>query len=434
MAEQLETKVHEFIKDVVPDWDEPEKAMARFKAFSGQRSDWAPQFEFWRDLIFAVCRRFKLVFVSASVIKNRWFNRGGLTPLCLDGVLLEMYRSGDLLRMTDLEDPKSGQLSQLFKKMFRLSSALRPSPDSDILNDRLILRTTLQEKAAAVVASLSQSHWTSSCIITVKKFESLYQEKHEAYAVLSYLSANGKAKYISIKKSELVEGVKFSLSSAAVSVMPNVDYDMLVLLWTVEGLQQQLDVVDKQCERSRQCALAALKSGDKNVALRNARQLKLASENKAKLISYLNRVEGVLHVISDAKSTKMVSEAVQVGTQALNEHRVEVEEVQSCLRKLDELMISQAEVNKALESYTEDDEDIEEELRELELQIRDETLEVSTSTAKKNTVEDHPSTTPQSTNSVEDQALANSLSTAMADLKLGPPKTSVTRVENELLS
>ncbi|KAK9670713.1 hypothetical protein RND81_13G219900 [Saponaria officinalis] len=411
---ELEVKVREYIKEAVPDWEEAEKVKARFKAFSGQRCDWEPQFCFWRDLILNISRRFNLLFISPSHLKHRCFNRSALTPLCLDN--LEMYRSGDLLRITDLEDPKTGRLSQLFKKMMRL----RPSPPTDVLNDRLILLTTLQEKAAQVVESLSQSHCTSSCIITMKQFQSLFLEQHEAYAVFSYLSAHGTAKYIAIKNKQLIEGVKFSLSSTPISVIPNVDYDTLQLIWTAEALQQQLHVIDKQYERSRQFALAALRSGDKNVALRNARQLKLASESREKLLSFLNRVEGVLHVVSDAKSTKMVSEAVQVGARAINEHSIEVEEVQSCLRKLDELMISQAEVNKALESYTEDDVDVEEELHELELQISDETLEVSTSTAKRN--------------AVEDQAFTHSLSTAMAGLKLGPLNSSTSRVENELPS
>ncbi|XP_074286029.1 uncharacterized protein LOC141611401 isoform X2 [Silene latifolia] len=407
--EEMDVEVREFIKEKVPDWDDPVKATARFKALSGQRSDWEPQFRFWRDLILSIARRFNLLFISPSHLKNRWFNRAGLTPLCLNNVLLEMYKSGDLLRMTDLGDPRSGHLSHLFKKMISFSSAFRLSSVDHVLNDQLlILVPRLEDKAAEAVKSLSESHWTSSCIITMKKFESLFEEKREAYAILSYLSEQGRAKYISIKKKELIEGVKVCLSSAPISSIINVDYDMLQLVWTVEELQQQLDVTDKQCERSKQFALAALRSGDKNIALRNARQLKLASESRAKLLSFLNRVEDVLHVVLDLESTKKVSEAIQVGAQTIKEHRIEAEEVQSCLRELDELMLSQAEVNQALESNTEDDEAIEDELEELELQIRDETLMVSSSIAAQEAAGNGEKASP----------FTNSLSSAMADLKL----------------
>lgn len=58
--------------------------------------------------------------------------------------------------------------------------------------------------------------------------------------------------------------------------------------------------------RLRISALAALKSGDKKLALRNARQLKLASESREKLTSLFNRVEEVLRAITDAESAKKV--------------------------------------------------------------------------------------------------------------------------------
>lgn len=58
--------------------------------------------------------------------------------------------------------------------------------------------------------------------------------------------------------------------------------------------------------RSRISALAALQSGDKKLALRNARQLKLASESREKLTSLFNRVDEVLRVITEAESAKKV--------------------------------------------------------------------------------------------------------------------------------
>lgn len=58
--------------------------------------------------------------------------------------------------------------------------------------------------------------------------------------------------------------------------------------------------------RSRKSALTSLNSGNKNVALRHARALKLAAESREKCATLLNRVEEVLHVIANAESTKKV--------------------------------------------------------------------------------------------------------------------------------
>lgn len=57
---------------------------------------------------------------------------------------------------------------------------------------------------------------------------------------------------------------------------------------------------------SRKIAAASLRSGNKQAAYRHIRQAKLFSENRAKCISFLERVEEVLSVITDTNSTKMV--------------------------------------------------------------------------------------------------------------------------------
>jgi len=44
------------------------------------------------------------------------------------------------------------------------------------------------------------------------------------------------------------QGVKISLSAAALSGASNLDCDVLYLIWTIEKLQQQLDVIDRRCE------------------------------------------------------------------------------------------------------------------------------------------------------------------------------------------
>lgn len=63
--------------------------------------------------------------------------------------------------------------------------------------------------------------------------------------------------------------------------------------------------------RLKRAALASLKSGDKKVALRHAKALKLASDSREKFISFLNRVEEVLSLIADAESTKKVILAIK---------------------------------------------------------------------------------------------------------------------------
>ncbi|GAB2294388.1 hypothetical protein Dimus_028595 [Dionaea muscipula] len=379
------SSVEEFIREEVPDWNDEVKVTARFKSFSGQRSDWEPQFLFWRDLILKIARHFRFFHLSPSQMREHWFNLGGLKPLCIDHVLLEMYKAGDIVRPMDLGYPTCGRLSQLFRKVLQFAAGLSSSSPEAVLGDRLILLAVLKDKAADVIKALSESHWTSSCIITMKKFEDLCGTKNEASAVLSYLSGCRKAQPLSSRKKEVIEGVKVSLSSAAVSSITNLDCDILQLVWTTEKLQQQLDLIDQRCKLSRKSAVSALNSGDKKVALRHTREHKLACEHREKVMTLFSRVEEVLNAVVDMESTKKVSEAMEVGARAMKENKISVEELELCLHDIEETIDSQKQVNKALESMSyadAEDDDIEEELEKLEFEIRAEDSSVSTSNTR----------------------------------------------------
>ncbi|XP_077218494.1 SNF7 family protein [Tasmannia lanceolata] len=376
----MNSSVVDFIRREVPDWDDEVISVARFKAFSGQRWDWEPKFLFWRDLILKLARHLGVFFILAPEVKNNWFIRGGLTPLCIDNVLLEMYKAGDIVRSGDLMDPRSGRLYQMFIRVSHVIGISNPSTTNGIFEDRLILKALLQERADEVVKLLSESHWTSSCVVTMEKFQSICKGSDEASAILSYLSGCVKARYLSINKKDFIEGVKVSLVPAAVPSISSLDYDALHLIWTTEKLQQQLDVIDRRYEKSRKSALDSLKSGNKQAAHRHIRQLKLTSNSREKCTALLNRVEEVIGVIANAESTKKVSEAIQIGARAIKENGISIEEVHFHLQELDESVASQRQVEETLESMplhsTDIEDDVEEEFKKLEMELENEKPQV----------------------------------------------------------
>ncbi|XP_071718636.1 uncharacterized protein [Rutidosis leptorrhynchoides] len=391
--------VRDVILKEVPNWDSDEMVSARFKAFSGQRSDWEPRYHFWRDLIIKIARHLQIFIIRPSLVKNVWFNQGGLIPLCIDHVLLEMYNSGDILCGNDVIDPKSGQLTQLFHKVKHMLPLSKPPFPS---KNEFILSTLLEEKSCVVVKLLSDDHWTSSCIITMNKFQVICGGTKEASVILSHLSKCGKAKYLAVRRKDLIEGVKLSLSSKTVSGITSSDYDVLHLTWTAEKLQVQIDMIDQRYEESKKSALASLKSGNKAIALRYARKMKLSSESREKCDVLLRRVEEVLRAIADAEDSKEVFEAIKSGTNAMKDKMISVEEVQHCLDELDETISYQKQAEIALGSVSssaEFDEDIEDELDKL--------MEESGNAVADEVIREH-----------EISETAESLSNAMSDLKL----------------
>lgn len=75
----------------------------------------------------------------------------------------------------------------------------------------------------------------------------------------------------------------------------------------IDLLQSQNISLMRLLYRSRKLALASLQSGNKKLAMRHARQIKLTAESREKCTSLLNRVEEVLNVIENAESTKKVA-------------------------------------------------------------------------------------------------------------------------------
>lgn len=62
---------------------------------------------------------------------------------------------------------------------------------------------------------LSESHWTASCVVTMRKFQGICGGVKEAAAILSYLAARGRARHLMLNKTEPMEVMAriFSLSS-----------------------------------------------------------------------------------------------------------------------------------------------------------------------------------------------------------------------------
>lgn len=199
------TNIEEIVKKEVADWDDEVISTARFKALTGQRCDWETKFQFWRNLIINISRRLGLITIKSSEVKNVWFVRGGLTPLCIDQVLQEMRNDGELLSKGELVDPTSGRLYQMLRRANNILSKFGSLSVRENADDTLIIKTLLKERADAVIKILADSNWTSTCIITMKTFQSICKDSTEASIILSYLCECGKARYLSIRKNDFIE-------------------------------------------------------------------------------------------------------------------------------------------------------------------------------------------------------------------------------------
>nr|BAK02788.1 predicted protein [Hordeum vulgare subsp. vulgare] len=186
-------------------WNDPDGTdlHARFKAFTGQRRDWPePKLLFWKDLLLRVARRLRLCSAPAHLVTSVWFARpGGIMPLCLPQVLEDMRADGEILLKSELIVPTAGGLYQLVRRVSQMAISRRPIVQEDIL----VFRSLVEERFEDIATQLRGSHWTSTCVITMSKFNSFFYGREDAYAALCYLTQCGKARYLGIRKEDPVE-------------------------------------------------------------------------------------------------------------------------------------------------------------------------------------------------------------------------------------
>ncbi|XP_002989143.2 charged multivesicular body protein 7 [Selaginella moellendorffii] len=369
-----EVEVRTLVEREVPGWAEDDvKVDALFKAFSGQREDWQGRLDFWRALIVKLARHLGLIVIDGREVQLRWFLRDGLLPLCLNDVLREMLRSGELQA---LEQQERQQRTSSLGRALAWALGFQTAKDTidTAVGGRLVVTVLLKERVAHVCKTLADTSWKSDCIVTMKSFVGLFGETDDAKAAMHYLLDKKLARHVCIdERDELIEGLKISLVQSCVSALNQVDYHMLQLHWTSEKMKQRLDALDQRVSQLREAAVGAK---DKRVALRHLRSMKVLASSRDKCADLMARIQEILDAISDAEATKKVSEAIQLGNRAMREHHVTLEEVHEQLKEMDEAMVLTKVVGDALGGPASidavEDEDLLQEIASLEEEVRQE--------------------------------------------------------------
>lgn len=69
-AKERESPLAAFLRTEVPDWDDEVVSRARYKGFTGQRTDWENRLQFWKDLVVKSARELGLVAIEPSKVRD----------------------------------------------------------------------------------------------------------------------------------------------------------------------------------------------------------------------------------------------------------------------------------------------------------------------------------------------------------------------------
>ncbi|BBN13895.1 charged multivesicular body protein 7 [Marchantia polymorpha subsp. ruderalis] len=376
-----------FLEQEWPEWRDDDFARARFKAFTGQKQDWEERINFWRDAIVKVARHLDLLIIDTKEVQQKWFVRDGVVPMGLKLVLLEMQKSGELETVDQILENRPSttleKLSSLLRRTLGWAGFIGPSDEymetEAQIEERLVVRSILQERAAYLIKSLAENNFSSVCIATLSKIKKLCGGAENAELTIGYLLLHNKAKYLAVNSDDHIEGFKLSLNGKDVSAVSENDRHFLQLQWTLELLQIRLNTLDLKVETTRTELIKVAKAGARHDALRRLRNMKLLQVSRDQCAGFMDKIEQVLGVIADAETSKKVTEAIQVGAAAIKENHVSLDDVHSCLDELDEAITVQREIEDTigathLSKLDEDDSLFEEELATLEKELQEQEI------------------------------------------------------------
>ncbi|KAH7353050.1 hypothetical protein KP509_19G076800 [Ceratopteris richardii] len=191
-----------------------------------------------------------------------------------------------------------------------------------------------------------------------------------SYIIKRELLRTKKGKTFFSEANRAIQGFKMSLTEDQVSDVSKMDSYMLHLYWTMEKLNTQINALDEAYNQSKQSAIRAL-NHNRTIAKRHVHRMHIVKTSKQKCWEFQGKLQEVLLFISQAETTKQVSEALRLGTDALKEHLIPLEDIEECMNEIDAAVLGHAEVNQVLASplNSMQVEDFESELTNLELEL-----------------------------------------------------------------
>ncbi|XP_039762216.1 charged multivesicular body protein 7 isoform X2 [Pararge aegeria] len=337
---------------------------APFRLKSANPESWEMKMKFWSDMVRQWCR-FKMdPIVSAGDVKCV-FQRRGRTAACLDIVIEEMFRSGELSPISKyqqiLHNGPEGWVKWGARLAFKpaalaltaVTSLLpaRQAMDANGLpkasidsTQRFVLESAVKDQAIEFLNNFPPGEDRIGTIEELMR-TSNYTNREVCEILLGYLVSQGMA----VKQGDVV---KLAEPNKKVAPVTELDEALVKLMSTETRLSGEMARLTREVASADVEVRAAMKLGNKLVAKNHLRK-------KLKAQQRLDRCEGALENIRElvlqAKNTDFNTTVVdtyrtsaQAMKRTMKEGGLEEDEVYNTMDNLKEVMESYSEVEKAL--------------------------------------------------------------------------------------
>ncbi|CAG9789832.1 unnamed protein product [Diatraea saccharalis] len=357
---------------------------APFRIKAANPESWDMKMKFWSDMLRQWCKYKKDPIVSAADFKFA-FQRKGRTPACIDIVVEELFRNGDLSPVSKyqqiLHNGPEGWVRWGARLAFRpaafaltaVSSLLpgRQTLDTDGLpkasidcTQRFVLESAVKDQAMELLLNYPKDIERIGTVDELMRHCD-WQHGRETYELLlGFLVAQGYA----VKKDDVV---KLADPDKKVSPVTETD-EALVKLMSAEGrLEAELSKLLRDAAAAENDARAALQLGNKLAAKNHLRKKLKAQQRASRCETTLDNVRQLMHHARDSHVNATIVDTYKTTSQAMKrnmkENNMDEDAVHDTMDELKEVMDSYSEIAEALSSgpVDYDTADLEQELKEL---------------------------------------------------------------------
>lgn len=391
--------IQNYLNEHVPQWKDDtliQSLFANLPNIEAKPEAFKQKYSFWKELLISMTRERLLsgsVFKFSSKELSTSFKRGGLQPICLNGVIVEMQSEGLIMDVSSVYFSGSkrksvigGVASWIFdslKNMITGESQGGRSDDSFAENDELsakiplnILLPLLLNEQARILRDFLQNE--SQMPLTFEEFHNLVNksrrreglveivEKDDILLILKYLSHEGLLNYI-----PMVEKITDNtlLAIKIKGPVTKVDFDIVKLKQLHSKLNNQVNDLSDKIREIHELARKTLQiSNDRKMAMYHLKRKTLLEKVQGDRLNSLHLVDGILLRISSVSDEAMILEAYKTGASTLKGLLLNVKDVDEAVDQLQSLLSEHDEITQALNQNNlnvEFDEELEAELMAL---------------------------------------------------------------------
>ncbi|XP_013786710.1 charged multivesicular body protein 7-like [Limulus polyphemus] len=356
------------IEELLPScWEDDVRMNLLFSSFRNKEVNpkgWTDKMMFWTSLILKWNKLSKSATFSLHKL-NMVFQRNGQIPQCLDIVLEEMKRQGQIQSLDNFifENQRKTWLNRgadlLIRKPIRwgLNLLLSTVRWSDPPNEIFVNVMFLKDMADQVLTRCQNqivSEWTDSILSEEELWQQCkdicpLMETFELVVMILDKQNHLRILQHSEKEEKIIrfQNRKTNLSSP----LSELEVGILNLKQVKQKLEDDIEKLQEEYKGLRDEAQLAVRDKQKNKAANLLRKKKITELSMEKKQKTLENIEGLLHRLQEADSENMVLKGYETGVQVLksmSDRDLSWNKIDTTLTDLEEVLQNETEIREAM--------------------------------------------------------------------------------------